>query len=254
MTELPTEEEIAKLPGSSIAVFASRCAQRVTPLYRLPEDHPELASHIRAVRSAAFPVLQWQTYGDSRKASEAASIAAALHDSAHYVAASYAANAAHYASDTATTHDGIATAAYNAATAATTAADLEDSEAIMRRLVKRDFEKLRQLGHLMQTMTTDSIERMGTLWPDGEPDWFIEGKEWQNNVLKKAAAAEIGDSYVELEFSIPEGMSDDELAEFVRQTAVRADQLQRDMGGHGLIVDDLQIHADVLVTEGQPGG
>ena len=47
-----TYEELQQLPLNALVAFAARCARRVQPLYRLPEDVPDRLKHIVAVEIA----------------------------------------------------------------------------------------------------------------------------------------------------------------------------------------------------------
>src|SRR4051794_36527393 len=49
---MTTEEELQRLPLRAIVAYAARCARRVRPLYRLPQDFPDRVKHELAVDHA----------------------------------------------------------------------------------------------------------------------------------------------------------------------------------------------------------
>lgn len=175
VTGLPTEEELATLPGREIVAFAARCARRVEPLFLASwPDAPE--EHVLAVRHAieiAEAVAAHATrggdaahaayaVGDARVAAHAAYTVGDARVAAY--TATRAADAAVYAARAADAARGVA-AVYAARSAAYAAA--ADTEAVYA--IRSDYE-------LLKTALAKGRLDDDTPVP---PDFFPPLEEWQ---------------------------------------------------------------------------
>lgn len=191
MAEVPIPEEIEQLPLWPRVAFAARCARRIQPRFRLPEDHPDRIKHVRAIDGAialseqsahANAYVKAGAYANAARAAAVAAVAA--HDAHDAARAARAARAAAYAAVDAATE--FIDAASNAAVADAVAYAAADAASAVRQDFETLVEHTRQSGWTDETPVLPTV--FGPLWPDGEPAWFTEGKEWQRRVL----AGEIG--------------------------------------------------------------
>lgn len=197
---LPTEEELAKLPLRAIVVYAVRCARRVMPLYRLFDlvPHEDRVRHSRAVLTAISSAdCRIDCLAAAHSAAEAMSVAFSVNSvTAAYAAdAAYAAADAAYAAEDAASYyretDAIHAVAKSAFTASVSAAraasaileaqlpeksgDFLDAHATIVNHSIADFNAIRRLDVKTIETAFDSSESgpLGPLWPNEPPDWYF---------------------------------------------------------------------------------
>lgn len=194
-----TEEDLKKLPLRAIVAFAARCARRVQPLYAEPADSAEITSVDRfiaiadsvaegqmSIRSPGHDVGAHYSSANSKTAGVAAVLAARAAENAT-ISAAYALRAKHAVSPTDRDKDyvlAIETASDVAGDVAAVTVALWESElrgTKLRTGVLADFQALRsfQLGsfpELGPPIDPSEAGPLGPLWPDGEPEWYINAK------------------------------------------------------------------------------
>lgn len=117
---------------------------------------------------------------------------------------------------------------------------------------RSDFRKL--LAFVKQSSDhdpgIDTSEKgpLGDLWKDGEPEWAlgarIEGKgKWHVPGLSFREERPVTEEYdgVKLEFDIPAGMTDSQAIGWMREVALRLNELYLARGGKGLEIRDVEI-------------
>lgn len=190
--ELPTEDDLKKLPLGAIVAYAVRCARRVQPLYGCAAHVAELPKHEASIEGTISLAEKFclshevkekdAAYGAAYHAMDAADSAAAK---AVARAAAAAARAAGYAFDlpknavydqplyasrvAAEAVDGAKAAARAAGHAAVGAGAFAAA-------ARADFDRLRQLNpgnypKLGQPIDPTENGPLGPLWPAGDPDW-----------------------------------------------------------------------------------
>ena len=189
--ELPTEEDLKKLPLGAIVAYAARCARRVQPLYARAVGIAELPKHEATVEGAislaeefclshVVGAAAYDAAYDARTAAHAADAKEAAH------AAAGAARAAAYAFDLpkCAVYDRpvyasrVATEAADAALAAARAAAQASADAAaVLAAARADFDRLlaRNQGaypELGQPLDPTESGPLGPLWPAGPPQWF----------------------------------------------------------------------------------
>jgi hypothetical protein len=208
--QLPTEDDLNKLPLRAIVAYAARCARRVQPLFRQAAGAHDFAKHAAAVEQAnsltewfclgrdvgayagggrsTVPVARAAaraTIAAARAAARAASAAAfasaaaiAAEDSAAAFAtgafAAAAAADAVAAADAATAADSIATDHAIAGEAIVAAAAADDAVGVT---AASDYARLRELNlgcypELGPPLDPTEQGPLGPLWTDQPPQWF----------------------------------------------------------------------------------
>jgi hypothetical protein len=265
--------ELETLPLRAIVAFASRCARRVQPLTRsLPKSGrgaveqaiatSEAVSNGRPFTSSATAAATARTaatavrvaFGNSSSA-DAADIAAAAAEAAEIVSdefdpfgtAAEAATKAAFATEDAARfafgNSSAARAASAASAGATSAALLAD----LNRLLAMNLGKPGSLG---QPIDPSESGPLGKLWPDGEPDWYRNPPT--ESIEVKSTPKPTGDSELVIEIEVPEDASDEEILALAGKLVLEADDLHRTLGGHGLMVDRLEVYEGVLEPTGVP--
>jgi hypothetical protein len=186
----PTKKELLKLSRRGMVAYAVRAARRVQPLFQPDEERGITEEHVAAVDNAMrlaerFVSVAHPVVGDLElfDAADAATRAAADANANAAYSAGYTAAAAAAA---ATAYDGTADAPHYAAYAADTDAGyVADPEAAyaaafavyaIRTAIRRDYEFLLKLHHRRapELGETINLAQLGPLWPDGEPDWYLQ--------------------------------------------------------------------------------
>jgi PTS system nitrogen regulatory IIA component len=184
----PSLDELKQLPLRAVVALAARCARRVQPFFKLPDDHPEKQRHVaaveRAIRTAEEFVRGIPVAAPDAAASAARS--ASLAYSAARVAslALWAAEAASKASDAEAASDAVqaagrasgavwdaAKAAGNAARAAGDAANAYNAWFTAAAASRSDFSQLCGLGlgrfpELGEPFDPSENGPLGPLWPE----------------------------------------------------------------------------------------
>jgi len=267
--KLPTEEELSELPRWARVAYAARCARRVRPLFKhfwpeAPEEHIEAVDNAcrLSAASAAYPAAVARAAAAARTAAiftaayDAANprfvAAAAVARSAVAYAAAYAAADARSAAAAATAARSV-TDAYAFAYALTEAAYASSASDAAAR---RDFNLLHKLAQGAasadwgeRTPWTDETpvdpDLLGPLWPFGEPEGWPE----------EAREPRAGDRRIRIKLTAPPHVSDEESAAAMAELVRRMDDLQRAMGGSGLIIDDeANAFDERLVLQPSGGG
>lgn len=184
--QIPTREQIAKLPMWAQVAYAARCARRVQPLFltawpdapQEPIEAIEKAITLAEASSAATTASNSTSASDFRATANAAAHAAALVDSKAARAAGHAAAVA--AETAAVATPGLivipqplvdAASLTDALTVAT-----EGAAAVITR-IRNDFEVLRALAERegWDDETTVPQQVFGPMWPEGVPKgWPVE--------------------------------------------------------------------------------
>lgn len=188
--ELPTRDELMKLPLGAIVAYAVRCARRVQPLYGRAAGVAELPKHEAAVAgaislaeefclshvvSAAYDAAYHaRTAADTADAKDAARAAAAAARAAAYafdLPKSAVYDRSVYASRVA------AEAADGAEAAARAAAHASDGAGAAEAAARADFDRLLNLNQgtypkLGQPFDPTENGPLGPLWPEEPPKWF----------------------------------------------------------------------------------
>jgi hypothetical protein len=280
--KIPTSEELFQLPRWACVAFAARCAKRVRPLFDLAwpdagERYRRAVDWAISVAAGAAASAGHATHAAhaAEAAAHAAHAAAADAASAAPLAASAAAHAADAAdadADLLAAHaaEAAADAATRAATAAATAFYAPVCLAIHRDYnllrqaastaltiggsplaIHQDYNLLRQAAPGRRYQTHVPQEFFGPLWPDGEPPgWPAQsGTSREGGGEAETAQGPRGDDELVLQVQVPEGATDEQVLDFVKQLVDKVDTLDRAYGGHGLQVDSLEATDDALVPE-----
>ncbi|TVQ62100.1 MAG: hypothetical protein EA378_06450 [Phycisphaerales bacterium] len=108
-----------------------------------------------------------------------------------------------------------------------------------RAAMRNDFDLLRTLSQGLLGRDDERLapwtdetpvnpDLLGPLWPFGEPEgWPEEAKE-----------PRAGDQRFRIKLTAPPGVSDEEAADAMAELVRLMDNLQRAMGGSGLVIDD----------------
>ena len=231
MAEIPTAEEILKLPRWARVAFAARCAARVAGAYQYyfpgakindveAVENAIAAANANAANAAAYANANANAANAANAANDAAAKPASF-------AAAYAANAAAYAAYAAANAAAYADAA-NAANAAANAAnadanaDANNAFLGMPLIIRSDFDLLLKLSKLHnwtdKSPVTQSV--FGPMWPDKRPPW-VEDEKQQSVSLPMPSI----DVYID-----PGEASEEELADVLQALS----NLQKLEGGSGL--------------------
>lgn len=190
-SELPTQNDLEKLPLGAIVAYAVRCARRVQPLYGRAAGIAELAKHEAAVGwaislaedfclshvvnaaayDAAYVARTSVEAVDARDAARAAAAAARAAAYAFDVPRSAVYDRAVYASR-------VAAEAVDGAKAAARAADhASDGARVVEAAARADFDRLLELNQgtypkLGQPIDPTENGPLGPLWPAEAPTWW----------------------------------------------------------------------------------
>lgn len=172
MADIPTQEEIAKLPRLAIVAFAARCARRVQPLFGGGEKHTtavRIAIEVSEQCAAGNEATDPHTAAHGARVGTGSAVAATAGSAA---AASYAATSAGNAT--------AMSAAKPAAAAASCAASSVDyaKEAATTAAIRRDFDLLLEASERENWDDDTPVppEFFGPMWPDGEPEGWPKGE------------------------------------------------------------------------------
>ncbi|MCH8046324.1 MAG: hypothetical protein IID44_21660 [Planctomycetes bacterium] len=214
-------DQLEQLSLRAAVAYAWRAALRVRPLF--PNDDPAFADVVdRAIDAARATVTSnivlsfaSEKERDAVAASNAMRVSTEQSNEAASFAASAAANAADSASQVARqSPEDVKSAAFTAADHAKTAAScvggIDAADDVVGGML-RDFEALREQSLFSQGELGKQIDldRLGPLWPKGEPEWFSAcGDEVDSDFLVEpleflvdpgsASAEEIADVYAEI--------------------------------------------------------
>lgn len=211
---------------------------------------------------------------DPNDASAALAVDAALAiDAALAVRSADATDAALYADAASTSAATASLAALDAAAGDGVFADEFASQS--------DYRRLSELyGHdkKFAEFSLDATESgpLGPLWPAGPPEWYVEKKarmdvelariRWSGVVVEESGtgkelaevsqpdeeALELTGGYLDVVLSVPPDATKKEIAQAVRQFMIAADNEHRRLGGHGVVLDTLEIRG--AVPEAVPHG
>jgi hypothetical protein len=245
----PSFEEIATLPRWAQVAFAARCARRVFPLFTEEPLYAE-GLGIPLVRRAIDLAEQFAS-GSDRSEDDVEKIAAVA---TKVYEVSGGTNSSRAAASTALTAARAAAAAFHAratdpasldATAARIEAVAKAASSAVQQAgffktdaqpeIRRDFKTVLELS--MKNAWTDDTpvppSVFGPIWPDGTPDGWPE---------------EVDSNDIILEIDVPDDATDEELLRIATDLAIRADALDREGGGHGLDIEELEITAEEPVS------
>jgi hypothetical protein len=276
-----TEEDLKRLPLRAIVAFAARCARRVRPLYRLPTDDPGAAEHEHAVErvlkmAESFAAGERSVVAESNDTRAAAARAAGAAGAKYLVlddpsvgattltAAALAAASAEAASASAeAAADRIPATALEAAdraadAALSAAARATDELTTIRTAVAADYERLIQLrlgNHPDLGDPVDPSESgpLGPLWPDGEPEWFLKGREINvsalSSITMSASAEAEQPGKLRIRAIVSEFSPEDEVVEELVGLYRELNAYHIACGGAGLVIEDWQILVPELYPE-----
>jgi hypothetical protein len=236
-------EEISPLPQRAAVAFAARCARRVQPLLKLPACSPDREQHTQAVAAAIAVAELVACGGPAENAPYYAEHAEATLGCVHSpTCASVVASAVHAASAAYAIQEAApGTSDVHVARAAAEAAAAVGPAALDCLLggMWRDFEMIRLAAEREGWMDDHPVppEFFGPLWPEGEPPGW-------------PAETPVPEDALILHIEIPDGVSEEELLEMVRQTVDRVDDLHRAYGGHGLRIESIQAQGVASAREG----
>jgi hypothetical protein len=277
--EVPSREEIAKLPRWAQVAFAARCARRVQPLFKVfwpeaPAEHCEAIE--RAIRlaessagSARLPAhaADADAADAARNAAEDAAKAAedkdddiedaytAAEDVEDAAKAADAADAAADAADAANAanendEDDDEDDDEDAAEAANAVADAADAanrwgrapsrESVVR-VIRMDFEKLKAAAKKERWTNETPVppEFFGPLWPEGEPPGWPSTAA-EPTRQKKAQTASKEERLVVQAF-VHGPVDDETLVDGITEIYQALNRYHILCGGTGLTIDDWQI-------------
>ncbi len=247
--QLPTEDEIAKLPRWARVAFAARCARRVLPLLKITwpdaaEEHiVEVSQTVDVAESSAGfgktdVDIEWVLLG-SRVAAGHASASLTVSPNIAVVVI----NAARVAASAAQT--GLSSEVENryAATADDLAAGAADTVpsavSAFRHRVRCDFDQLAKLAE-WQKWTNDTPvppSVFGPLWPDGPPAGWPKPEKPVTEIV--------------FEFDVPGDMTTAEAVDIAKELSAALCSLDLAGGGHGLAIQPpLEITAPMPVPTG----
>ncbi|QDT63058.1 hypothetical protein V22_02570 [Calycomorphotria hydatis] len=192
--EIPTEEEINKLPRWALVAFASRCARRVLPIYRINDtaSKNDKANYISALERAVTLSAESASHARADRSADEVATEASNAISASISEAS--ANAAYVAVDAILLIVDETTVDLSSMVISATHATkylTEDEKYAFRRRLRRDFDRLLVLAEEDHWTDDTPVPQslFDPMWPaDNEPEWVREGKAWQSPYLKSAAA------------------------------------------------------------------
>ncbi len=193
-SELPTQNDLKKLPLGAIVAYAVRCARRVQPLYGRAAGIAELPTHEAAVEWAISLAESFCLSHDVSAYAYNAAYGArtatedvAARDAARAAAA--AVRAAAYAFDLpkSAVYDRplyasrVAAEADDAGQAAVRAAGHASDGASAVHAASADFARLLELNQgtfpkLGEPIDPTENGPLGPLWPEGPPEWFATVK------------------------------------------------------------------------------
>lgn len=252
-TRPPQTEDLQRLPRWARVAYAVRCARRVQPLFTtLWPTAPE--KHVVAIERALYTAASSSSSG--RLLEDAAIVlrAAAATRAAPHTCAADAARAAAFAADAARTvlfGSAYAAAAADAAAEASRqsqkrmiAAAWHDNDALLsmsRGEAWGNHKDMRSHGQSWTDHTPVNPDSLGPLWP---PD-IDEREGWPTDTIVPSDAHKL-----ELQILVPEGASDDEVADIVKQHVLAASRTHQSHRGSGLKIDAIEVHQEALLPVG----
>ena len=271
-SQIPTKEEIAKLPRWAQVAFAARCARRVQPIFKAGwSDAPkELIDAVEititfAEDSAAAPTAAERAATHANNAALAASAASAAASKAAYASpTSFAITIAARSAQVAAHAADASTAAYNALStdsaaihAASTAH--EASRAAMAyasavaSAMRVDFDYLLSLSERENWKDNTPVPTgvFGPIWPHAEPEGWPDIHESEPD---SAPAISEQDQTLTLRIAVP-SMPDtpqnrEKIREHIRKLIVKASQLHIAEGGSGLKIKKIKTRVPAGIPEG----
>jgi hypothetical protein len=276
MPELPSLEELKQLPLRAIVAYAARCVRRAEPPFKVsasevPAIKIERESFWNAIRvGEAFArreecdiqVESAEAVAEAHGFGGAVQLVRAVTAVEAAIRATRIAASAERDLASATDEDAAARAArvaaqvksevIRAAEEASVAADRSARHQSARggrpggadAAARADFQillelTLGQFPDLGRPIDPSEKGPLGPLWPYGSPFDEVPGT---------------GDAELLVEIQVPADASDDELLAMVRETVWQADEIHRQLGGHGLKVERLAVLEGVPVPAGGPRG
>lgn len=263
-----TEEDLQGLPRWAGVAFVIRCARRVQPIFNMswPEAPVE---HIKTIDAALYASESAARNGQADLRTiglaEAVRDVAAAYDLAVQMTTRRDVAKAHgfedrsvsppFANPTPFGKSAViatAQAIYlaNSPTATRSAVFATFHAAAFRVLVdviaaaRADFELLKSLA-VSEEWTNESPvdpDLLGPLWPQGVPGWLSTGKKTAKT------------HRVHLEFSIPQGVDEEEADAAIVNILASANKLHLAMGGSGLHIAGAKAYDPALVEEPVGGG
>ncbi len=253
---------LKRLPKLAIVAFAVRCAWRVFPLLEpLLERGGSKAKHVDVLKRALSIAEEFAGGSTAEFVSDLTRSAGGIISGAHSATveaincAACAADDAAYAAKDAVTYypanagraaarsaAGVATWSIRAAAYATEAAGGNDSVSATRRLTIEDAEHLLRLSDEGGWDDETPVEQFvfGTMWPDDTPDWArSDTKNSDGDVL-------------ELHIELDGDLSDEDVTEKVLALLEDADGVCYELGGGGLVIDEIQIESEKGAGVGEP--
>lgn len=225
--ELPTEEEIAKLPRWARVAFAARCA-RLAQLLLINDwkDAPE--EHLLALENEIAGVEN-----------SAAMASFDLYQRRHTAAAAYVSViAAHSAkSQTVIKAAEAAEVAYGSPVAA---ASLAVEAGVPLSIIAREYKKILRTSEIEKWDHSTPVPPtvFGQLWPEGPPPGW--------------PADENPNREIELAIDLPDNATDADVKRYVELLVGKADDVYRAGGGNGLKISGLDITGDKLAEKPSP--
>jgi hypothetical protein len=200
--QLPTEDELAKLPHWVVTAYAARCACRVMPLFRLPQTVAiaERQKHSQTLELAMRTLREELPLPDYAKKVFASHAAA---DSVKEIASSWAANAMQAALAAASDINPVdfskssGAAAWSSVQAAnawdmvTNSGDSplkQQSSETVRSAAASDYIWLSGLTAKSRPMRKLLDAR--PLWPSGPPDWYPQALEEFESLIRKSVSTD----------------------------------------------------------------
>jgi len=254
--DIPTKEEIRKLPRWARVAFAARCARRVQPIFTAacPKSSKEQVEALeRAILIAETAAAQGKVNAEAARAAADAATDAARGPNAAYYTASAANNSCYAAS---AVPEAATFAAKSAALAADHAIYASEFAGFKDEVVSGiwwDFENIKKAAKREQWTDESPVppESFGPIWPEGkEPKWNLlqAGKPRATKLLTRTEMKV-------LRF-ILDGISNKEIANLlhrsVRTIEIHRSHIMRKLGADNLV--DLVKRAAAMGLVDLPGG
>ena len=231
MSDKELRDKLARQPQRALVAFAARCARRVQPLTKdLPSKDREAVE--RAIRVAE----------DFARGEIIVDAEAAIADADEVVFGALTPAAAAFSARAAAKTAALADAAFTARAraAAFDAAKASAAYSFRATDIWNDTEKLNTLnlgqpGTLGDPIDPSEDGPLGSLWPNGAPDWYT------NPPSEAMASAESSPDRLVLEAYIDESADTEEVADALAKLGYALNAYHIASGGNGLVIDDWEI-------------
>ncbi len=246
--DVPTAEEIRRLPRWAQVAFAARCARRVLPVFL--RDWPAAPAHhasavVRAVDAAELSAAAATAAGDAATRALDADAASSSATRSCCTAAAYAAAAAARAAAAATA------ASYTAARAAAAARGAVLAQPGSREAILNDFRTL--LARAAAENWTDDAPVpptvFGPMWPDGPPPGWTDEAQPKHQAAPAAAANPQAARELIVRVLFRPGVTAKRIAHDLHKLYSALNEYHLAHGGSGLKADDFQA----LIRTAVPG-